>query len=52
LDTAIREINGKTDLNVQLESLERARHGRVSTLTFAIKARATANDDVLLAQES
>ena len=42
LDTAIREINGKTDLNIQLESLERARHGRVSALTFAIKTQAAA----------
>ena len=40
LDTAIREINGKTDLHIQLESLERLRHGRVATLTFAIKAQA------------
>jgi plasmid replication initiation protein len=43
LDTAIREINGKTDLNIQLESLERARNGWVSTLTFAIKAQAVPN---------
>ena len=49
LDTAIREINGKTDLNIQLESLERARHGRLSALTFAIKAQAVPNGDVMLA---
>ena len=52
LDTAIREINGKTDLNIQLESLERARHGRVAALTFAIRAHAAANDDSSPAQKS
>ena len=45
LNIAIAEINAKTDLHIQVESLERARHGRVSTLTFAIKARAAANGD-------
>jgi hypothetical protein len=30
LDTAIREINEKTDLNIALESLEQAEHGRVT----------------------
>jgi hypothetical protein len=29
LNTAIREINAKTDLHIQLESLERSRHGRL-----------------------
>jgi len=52
LDTAIREINAKTDLHIQVESLERSRYGRVSALTFGIKAQAVANDDVLLAQNS
>jgi len=37
LDTAIREINAKTDLHIELESLERSAHGRVSAVTFAIK---------------
>jgi plasmid replication initiation protein len=40
LDTAIREINGKTDLHIQLESLERSAHRRVTAVTFAIKAQA------------
>ena len=39
LDIAIAEINAKTDLNIALESLERAGHRRVTTLIFAIKAR-------------
>ena len=48
---AIREINAKTDLHVQLESLERSRHGRVAALTFAIKARAVPNGDLSPAQK-
>ena len=43
LNTAIREINAKTDLHIQLKSLERSRHGRVAALTFAIKAKAVPN---------
>jgi plasmid replication initiation protein len=43
LNTAIREINAKTDLHIQLKSLERSRHGRVAALTFAIKAQAVPN---------
>jgi hypothetical protein len=39
-DTAIREINKKTDLNVVLESLERSSHRHVTTLTFAIRTQA------------
>jgi Initiator Replication protein len=34
LDTAIREINAKTDLHIQLESLERSRHRRITALVF------------------
>jgi plasmid replication initiation protein len=43
LDTAIREINGKTDLHIQLESLERSAHRRVTAMTFAIKVQAAPN---------
>ena len=43
LDTAIAEINKKTDLNIALESLERSAHRRVTTLTFAIKTQAIPN---------
>jgi plasmid replication initiation protein len=39
LDTTIKEINAKTDLNVAIESIERAAHRRVTALIFAIKAR-------------
>jgi plasmid replication initiation protein len=39
LDTAIREINKKTDLNIRLVSREQSRHGRIAALTLAIKAR-------------
>jgi hypothetical protein len=35
----LRAINDKTDLNITLESLEQAKHGRVAALIFAIKAR-------------
>jgi plasmid replication initiation protein len=45
LDTAIAEINKKTDLNIVLESLERSAHRRVTTLTFAIKTQAIPNGD-------
>jgi hypothetical protein len=40
LNTAIREINARTDLHIQLKSLERSRNGRVAAMTFAIKAPA------------
>jgi hypothetical protein len=40
LDTAIMEINKKTDLKIAIESLERSSHRRVMMLTFAIKAQA------------
>ena len=45
LDTAISGINAKTDLHIQLESLERSAHRRVTAMTFAIKPRAAASDD-------
>ena len=45
LDTAFREINGKTDLHIQLESLERSAHRRVAALTLAIRAQAVPNGD-------
>ena len=37
LDTAISEINKKTDLKISLEELGRSRHRRITTLTFDIK---------------
>jgi len=40
LDTAIKDINAKIDLNIAIESIERAAHRRVTALTFSIKARA------------
>jgi plasmid replication initiation protein len=39
LDTAIKEINAETDLNIAIESIERGAHRRVTALIFAIKAR-------------
>ena len=45
LDTAIAEINKKTDLNIALESLERSKYRRVTALTFAIKAQAVPNSN-------
>ena len=39
LDTAIAEINKKTDLNIELQSLGRSKHRRVTILTFAIKEK-------------
>ena len=40
LDTAISEINKKTDLSIALESLERSKHRRVTALTLAIETQA------------
>jgi Initiator Replication protein len=40
LDTAILEINKKTDLGIKLKSIERSKHRRVVALTFAIKTQA------------
>jgi len=37
LDTAIAEINKKTDLRISLEELGRSRHRRITTLTFDIR---------------
>jgi plasmid replication initiation protein len=45
LDTAIAEINKKTDLQIALESLGRSKHRRVTTLTFTIKAQPIPNGD-------
>jgi len=36
LDTAIAEINKKTDLKISLEELGRSQHRRITTLTFGI----------------
>jgi plasmid replication initiation protein len=52
LNIAIAEINSKTDLNIALESLEQAEHGRATALIFAIKTQAVPKGDSLLAQTS
>jgi hypothetical protein len=45
LDTAIAEITKKTDLHIELESLERSKHRRVTSVTFAIKEQAVSVGD-------
>ena len=40
LDVAITEINRKTDLKIGLQSLERAKHRRVTAVTFVIEEQA------------
>ena len=40
LDTAIAEITKKTDISIQIESLERSKHRRVTSVTFVIKEQA------------
>jgi plasmid replication initiation protein len=45
LDPAIAEIAKKTDLNIEIESLERSKHRRVISVTFAIKEQAVPDDD-------
>jgi plasmid replication initiation protein len=52
LNIAIAEINAKTDLNIALESLEQAEHGRATALIFAIKTQAVPNGNSSLAQTS
>jgi plasmid replication initiation protein len=37
LDVAILEINKKTDLKISIKSLERSKHRRVTSVTFAIE---------------
>jgi hypothetical protein len=37
LDVAIAEINKKTDLKIELESLERSKYRRVTTLTLSLE---------------
>ena len=47
LDIAILGINKKTDLKIAIESIERAKHRRVTAMTFVIEAqavRATTSD--------
>jgi plasmid replication initiation protein len=43
LDTAIAEITKKTDISIQIESLERSKHRRVTSVTFVIKEQAVSN---------
>jgi hypothetical protein len=45
LDTAIAEINKKTDLRISLEELGRSRHRRITTLTFDIKVQPLHNGE-------
>jgi Initiator Replication protein len=40
LDIAMLEINKKTDLYIEVESLERSKHRRVTSVTFSIKEQA------------
>jgi plasmid replication initiation protein len=45
LDLAIAEINKKTDLKIAIESLERSKHRKVTSLTFVIKAQPVPDGD-------
>ena len=45
LDTAIAEINRKTDLSISIESLERSKHRRVTTVIFAIREQPVPDGD-------
>jgi hypothetical protein len=40
LDVAIAQVNAKTDLKIEVVSIERSKHRRVVALTFAIKMQA------------
>jgi plasmid replication initiation protein len=37
LDVALQEINNKTDVKIEVESIQRAKHRRVEAVTFAIE---------------
>ena len=45
LSTSVREINKKTDLNIEIESLARSKHRRVTSVTFASTHNQYGNDD-------
>lgn len=45
LKPVIAEINAKTDLEIAIESMERKKYRRVTSLTFAIKTQALKNGD-------
>jgi hypothetical protein len=40
LDIAVVEITKKTDLRISIKSLERSKHRRVTSVTFAIEEKA------------
>jgi hypothetical protein len=40
LDPAILAINNKTDLKIEIESIERAKHRRVTFVIFGIEEQA------------
>jgi hypothetical protein len=42
LDPPILEINNKTDLKIEVESLERSKHRRVAFVTFSIEEQGLA----------
>jgi hypothetical protein len=44
LDTAMTEITKKTDISIEIESLERSLHRRVTSLTFVSNRPAADND--------
>jgi hypothetical protein len=45
LDSPIAEITEKMDTNIPIESLERSKHRRVTTVTFAITGQSVLNGD-------
>jgi plasmid replication initiation protein len=45
LDVAILEINNKTDLKIEVGSIERAKYRRVTTVTFSIEEKPAAEGD-------
>jgi hypothetical protein len=45
LDVGIVEISKKTDLKIAIKSLERSKHRRVTSVTFAIEEQAVPKAD-------
>jgi replication initiator protein len=45
LDPATAEIAKKTDLSIEIDSLERSKHRRVTSVTFSIREQAVPEGD-------
>jgi hypothetical protein len=49
LDVALQEINNKTDVKIEVESIQRAKHRRVEAVTFAIEEQEPPQSQIAMA---